>query len=68
MANKVPSGARKSGEFVGTKLSRNRSHVTIWIEGRDAGGESVAGTSLTAHQLQNVIDRLLRLRYNMVSR
>lgn len=56
MKKRIETG---SGEFVGTKI--NKKHVTLWVEGRDQDGPSVAGTMLTIDTLDELIGRLARL-------
>ena len=48
--------AIRPGEFVATRQTGD--HVTIWIEGRDSDEPSVAGTSLSARGIRELIRRL----------
>ena len=59
-ANKITT---RGGEFVGSRLTGD--HVTLWIEGRDQDGASVAGTSMDIAALDLLILRLMNMRTKM---
>lgn len=57
--------ATTGGEFVGARLTRKATLVTLWVEGRDQDGASVSGTGLTQAAVDSLITRLTNLREKM---
>ena len=54
----------RRGQFVGARRFKSDNHVTLWVEGQDQDGPSVALTALSRVQLDALIDRLERIRRN----
>jgi hypothetical protein len=52
----------RRGQFVGARRFKSDHHVTLWVEGQDQDGPSVASTALSRVQLDALIDRLERIR------